>query len=937
MLEFMRHRCFALGDAEWDTPQRPTAIAEHEAGDSPQEWRQHWTHTLRLDVNWSFAFFVHPGLWETVCTEHNPPPKPPGDEVTVSASAQEAPAQITNSCETYVANVQKYDAERFSLCLFQAVLGERSRYPSCFYASWLFKDFGATSLRSAAQRLRWAFSTLEPPDTPEVGISSYISVTAETKQEKAEQQELLSVVIRGQLNFDKPRSISHGAIIGDFWAIDGFMFGGLAFAQGMFEFMDTPLPKRSPAALIDMPKIPETHEAFLVGARLAVEAAVRCAAALPATVGAELFGCHPREATSTSDVQRAYKVEAGRFRAGHGHRVVNIAIIITISIIIIIISIIIIFIFIFIIIIIIIIIMNMNKMIIIITYRRSAGGPERAVAARTKEELLRSKSKVRGDPPVARTIRQAELQSVVGLLSMLRRETAALRTTGHMELDADLLEVLDGILGNYLPNAWRRPEIETLALALALTSLCLHGHLMFGHAYSSLTCIGKFPSVRFGPRGYLSLATLRAAARVQELPLEAELGIQRYQLKLSRFLNDSVFKFLQVDFIESFATGVEVDEGNAEATIEVISRVEEEEDVQDFVAVQGSSLVTARADARMDEYLTHMPAIQFIPVRDHAFVLRLFQIAAALPRARGQAEDPNFIAQVFLRSANEPDEWLLKLSTSLGLIVDVAHEHMENLLPRVGTPCEKTYLDESCDKLLAQGTHDHEHFPSGATAADGRAKDAPLPDSVSFDSPNKPKGDWSASDELEELYEHDVPYVNRVCIDNKINVGKWYEVYRNPMVTSVEDLYDTQSKVKELDMPLGRGFGAAQQKKPGLRIFAWDIETTKEPLKFPDSARDKITMISIMVAAYNMDWAEEASLVLHDLEPKAHVATASLAATRRPGMASAAVNSDGADAGDEEEESETGFRCRAVASDVIDEGAVWFGYVDADVYKPVNP
>ena len=27
-------------------------------------------------------------------------------------------------------------------------------------------------------------------------------------------------------------------------AIDGFMFGGLAFAQGMFEFMDTPLPKR---------------------------------------------------------------------------------------------------------------------------------------------------------------------------------------------------------------------------------------------------------------------------------------------------------------------------------------------------------------------------------------------------------------------------------------------------------------------------------------------------------------------------------------------------------------------------------------------------------------------------------------------------------------------------------------------------------------------
>ncbi|CAK9103192.1 unnamed protein product [Durusdinium trenchii] len=92
-------------------------------------------------------------------------------------------------------------------------------------------------------------------------------------------------------------------------------------------------------------------------------------------------------------------------------------------------------------------------------------------------------------------------------------------------------------------------------------------------------------------------------------------------------------------------------------------------------------------------------------------------------------------------------------------------------------------------------------------------------------------------DDIEELYEHDVAYVNRVCIDNKINVGKWYDVTRNLMATSMEDLYDTQCKVTELDM----------QKKPALRIFAWDIECTKEPLKFPDSARDRITMISIMV------------------------------------------------------------------------------------------
>ncbi|CAJ1461410.1 unnamed protein product [Effrenium voratum] len=111
-------------------------------------------------------------------------------------------------------------------------------------------------------------------------------------------------------------------------------------------------------------------------------------------------------------------------------------------------------------------------------------------------------------------------------------------------------------------------------------------------------------------------------------------------------------------------------------------------------------------------------------------------------------------------------------------------------------------------------------------------------------------------DDLEELYEHDVAYVNRVCIDNKLNVGKWYDVTRNQMATSVEHLYDTQCKVLELDM----------QKKPGLRIFAWDIETTKEPLKFPDSAHDRITMISIMVDGSGFLIVNRAE-VAADIEP----------------------------------------------------------------------
>lgn len=107
----------------------------------------------------------------------------------------------------------------------------------------------------------------------------------------------------------------------------------------------------------------------------------------------------------------------------------------------------------------------------------------------------------------------------------------------------------------------------------------------------------------------------------------------------------------------------------------------------------------------------------------------------------------------------------------------------------------------------------------------------------SFDAPEKSdKG--SAIDAIVDMYEYDVAYVNRVCIDNGINCGKWFQVTRNTLATSADDIWDTQCKVVALNDMLA---------KPGLRIFAWDIECTKEPLKFPDAAYDRITMISAMV------------------------------------------------------------------------------------------
>lgn len=69
----------------------------------------------------------------------------------------------------------------------------------------------------------------------------------------------------------------------------------------------------------------------------------------------------------------------------------------------------------------------------------------------------------------------------------------------------------------------------------------------------------------------------------------------------------------------------------------------------------------------------------------------------------------------------------------------------------------------------------------------------------------------------------------RVSIDNSINVAKWYVVRcaasSPPEFIERPDLLDL----------------------PDPSVLAWDIETTKLPLKFPNAETDQIMMISYMV------------------------------------------------------------------------------------------
>lgn len=79
--------------------------------------------------------------------------------------------------------------------------------------------------------------------------------------------------------------------------------------------------------------------------------------------------------------------------------------------------------------------------------------------------------------------------------------------------------------------------------------------------------------------------------------------------------------------------------------------------------------------------------------------------------------------------------------------------------------------------------------------------------------------------------EYDVPYHVRVSIDRKIFVGLWYSVKLvvgqsySPVIERRTDLIES----------------------PDTIVLAFDIETTKLPLKFPDASIDQVMMISYMI------------------------------------------------------------------------------------------
>ncbi|WCJ41776.1 DNA polymerase epsilon catalytic subunit A [Euphorbia peplus] len=79
-----------------------------------------------------------------------------------------------------------------------------------------------------------------------------------------------------------------------------------------------------------------------------------------------------------------------------------------------------------------------------------------------------------------------------------------------------------------------------------------------------------------------------------------------------------------------------------------------------------------------------------------------------------------------------------------------------------------------------------------------------------------------------DLREYDVPYHVRFAIDNDIRCGQWYDVSVSSSGVMLEKRTDLLQRAE-------------------VRICAFDIETTKLPLKFPDAEYDSVMMISYMI------------------------------------------------------------------------------------------
>ncbi|KAL6707424.1 DNA polymerase epsilon catalytic subunit [Coniothyrium glycines] len=106
-----------------------------------------------------------------------------------------------------------------------------------------------------------------------------------------------------------------------------------------------------------------------------------------------------------------------------------------------------------------------------------------------------------------------------------------------------------------------------------------------------------------------------------------------------------------------------------------------------------------------------------------------------------------------------------------------------------------------------------------------------------------------ASDFILDIREYDVPYHVRVAIDRDVRIGNWYTVEAKHGIITITCIEDRLTPADPV-------------------VMAYDIETTKLPLKFPDAVFDQIMMISYMIdgQGFLITNREIVSEDIHDFE-----------------------------------------------------------------------
>eukprot|EP01105_Mastigella_eilhardi_P017644 TRINITY_DN4063_c0_g1_i2.p1 TRINITY_DN4063_c0_g1~~TRINITY_DN4063_c0_g1_i2.p1 ORF type:complete len:2253 (-),score=629.40 TRINITY_DN4063_c0_g1_i2:1326-7811(-) len=99
---------------------------------------------------------------------------------------------------------------------------------------------------------------------------------------------------------------------------------------------------------------------------------------------------------------------------------------------------------------------------------------------------------------------------------------------------------------------------------------------------------------------------------------------------------------------------------------------------------------------------------------------------------------------------------------------------------------------------------------------------------------------------IEDIREYDIIYYQRVMIDNDLRVGMWYSITFE------------EGNVRLVNLP-------SMDARPDLRVLAYDIETTKQPLLFPNKDDDMIMMISYMIDRQGYLIVNR-QIVSHDIE-----------------------------------------------------------------------